>query len=94
MKNKFRKVIATLVVGVTLCGSILTAQAAEGCTHSTATRYSYTVYSPYQTHTYGNGQVCKYRVVSTYGTVYCTKCGATVQTDVLMSATTEHSAQH
>lgn len=92
MKNKCKKIIATLVVAITLCGSVLTVQAAT-CVHTAATRHSYTRYE-HKTHTYGNGQLCSYKIVTNFGTTYCTTCGATLKTDVFLSSSTEHSVQH
>lgn len=96
MNKKMKKLIATLLLGMTLCGSVLTAQAAVlGCGHpstiTTTTHYNVTY-----THTYTANSVEYVYTITVPHTkfiVTCSNCGTVLQTNDI-AGTPTHSLNH
>ena len=90
--RKIKKIAAMLMLGVMLCGSVLTANAACGHANGGTPRLVSTTYSSEGSHTYGTGQICNMTRVTRNYNVYCNDCGAVINS--YSTTSIEHSASH
>lgn len=82
MKNKMKKLVALMLVGVALCGSVMTTQAAETSTHETCSHEGilkkYGTRTTTTSHTYVKNSVtyvCQITITYDLYDVVCGKCG-------------------
>lgn len=99
MNNKIKKLMVTLLLGITLCGSVLTVQAVtpRTCGHpETAKKTTTTTYNEVYTHVIKPNnveQVCTITVPHTKIVVTCGDCGAVLHTEDHVGTAT-HSLKH
>ncbi len=100
MKNKMKKLAALMLVGVALCGGVLTTQAAETSTHETCNHVGvsekYGTRTTTTSHTYVKNSVtyvCQITITYDLYDVVCDKCGVRLSGyEVKVSET--HSQAH
>lgn len=90
--RKIKKMAAMLMLGVMLCGSVLTANAACGHPHGTNSVETSTTYKSEGSHTYGTGSICYITRVTVNYNAVCKDCGAVLGS--YSTTTIKHSASH
>lgn len=90
--RKIKKIAAVLMLGVMLCGSVLTADAACGHAHGAQPRWSYSEPAGTTTHVYGNGKTCEITKIIDHYNVICNDCGSVIGT--YTTSYEKHSVNH
>ena len=90
--RKIKKIAAVLMLGVMLCGSVLTAEATCGHPHGGTPKLVSATYTSEGSHTYGTGNICYITRVTENYNVLCNDCGAILKS--YSTTSIRHSASH
>ena len=97
MKNKMKKLAALMLVGVALCGGVLTSQAAVSrtCGHPSTTNVVHRAPIEFDHQIQVNGQtkLCHVKATNVTVIVNCAKCGVELHRNTTMVGE-QHSVSH